>query len=179
MNGIVKASQVTKLVKAKYQDNLEFAQWIKKFFDLNCKEKGEGYDPIARRGGVDLDVGFAKAGTAPRFTLLCKAKKEAKTNLDANQASAKKVKMEEGEKKTPLSTLSSFSKQEAHNDKENQQLNVIPEIKKILENTTLKPEEKLKQISEAIFPKTTSTESIPKPLEPVHKPPEPVQKPPA
>lgn len=38
------------LIKLKFQDNLEFLQWIKKFWDGNPKIPC--YDPEARRGGV-------------------------------------------------------------------------------------------------------------------------------
>ncbi len=44
--------QVDKLVKAKYQDNLEFCQWIKRFFDLNYS--GEPYNAFERRKGQQL-----------------------------------------------------------------------------------------------------------------------------
>jgi microtubule-associated protein, RP/EB family len=47
-NGIKKNIDVDKLIKAKYQDNLEFCQWLKKYHDLHWN--GEPYDPIARRG---------------------------------------------------------------------------------------------------------------------------------
>jgi len=46
-NGIKKHIDVDKLVKAKYQDNLEFCQWLKRYFDLNYS--GEPYDARARR----------------------------------------------------------------------------------------------------------------------------------
>lgn len=45
-------SQVAKLVKAKYQDNLEFLQWMKRYFDINYN--GEPYDALGRRKGADL-----------------------------------------------------------------------------------------------------------------------------
>ncbi len=51
-NGITRHIEVTKLVKAKYQDNLEFMQWLKRYFDLNYN--GEPYDAIGRRKGHDL-----------------------------------------------------------------------------------------------------------------------------
>ncbi|CAI2376185.1 unnamed protein product [Moneuplotes crassus] len=51
-NGITRHIEVTKLVKAKYQDNLEFMQWLKRYFDLNYN--GEPYDAISRRKGQDL-----------------------------------------------------------------------------------------------------------------------------
>ena len=51
-NGITRHIEVTKLVKAKYQDNLEFMQWLKRYFDLNYN--GEPYDAVSRRKGHDL-----------------------------------------------------------------------------------------------------------------------------
>ena len=39
-----------KLIRGKYQDNLEFMQWLKAFFDANNgPEKAQEYDPVARR----------------------------------------------------------------------------------------------------------------------------------
>eukprot|EP01117_Protostelium_nocturnum_P017165 TRINITY_DN6940_c0_g1_i2.p1 TRINITY_DN6940_c0_g1~~TRINITY_DN6940_c0_g1_i2.p1 ORF type:complete len:205 (-),score=82.39 TRINITY_DN6940_c0_g1_i2:64-678(-) len=46
---IDKSIDVAKLVKAKYQDNLEFLQWIKRYYDLN--NGGAEYDAIERRKG--------------------------------------------------------------------------------------------------------------------------------
>ncbi|XP_043918801.1 microtubule-associated protein RP/EB family member 3 isoform X1 [Protopterus annectens] len=43
---------VEKLVKGKFQDNFEFVQWFKKFFDANYD--GKEYDPILARQGQDL-----------------------------------------------------------------------------------------------------------------------------
>lgn len=51
-NGIKKHIDVDKLVKAKYQDNLEFCQWIKRYFDLNYS--GEPYNALQRRKGQDI-----------------------------------------------------------------------------------------------------------------------------
>ena len=39
-------------MKAKYQDNLEMLQWIKRYYDINAK--GEGYDALARRKNAEL-----------------------------------------------------------------------------------------------------------------------------
>ena len=46
---------VDKLVKGRFQDNFEFLQWFKKFFDANYD--GHPYDPLAalERVGVDPD----------------------------------------------------------------------------------------------------------------------------
>ena len=47
---------VDKLVKGRFQDNFEFLQWFKKFFDANYD--GHPYDPLAalERIGLDPDV---------------------------------------------------------------------------------------------------------------------------
>uniref|UniRef100_A0A8C4R9W7 Microtubule-associated protein RP/EB family member 1 n=1 Tax=Eptatretus burgeri TaxID=7764 RepID=A0A8C4R9W7_EPTBU len=42
---------VDKLVKGKFQDNFEFVQWFKKFFDANYD--GKEYDPVLTRQGQD------------------------------------------------------------------------------------------------------------------------------
>jgi RP/EB family microtubule-associated protein len=45
--GIDRFIDVPKLIKAKYQDNLEFLQWIKRYFDLHFA--GDKYDAVERR----------------------------------------------------------------------------------------------------------------------------------
>jgi len=69
--------EVDKLVKAKFQDNFEFLQWFKKFFDANysgdgaflqwfkkffdANYSGDGdYDPVKARGGQALGQGGPK-----------------------------------------------------------------------------------------------------------------------
>lgn len=47
-----KVIPVEKLVKGKYQDNFEFVQWFKKFFDANFD--GKDYDAFAARDGIPL-----------------------------------------------------------------------------------------------------------------------------
>lgn len=39
-------------MKAKYQDNLEMCQWIKRYFDINYN--GNPYDAAGRRKGAQL-----------------------------------------------------------------------------------------------------------------------------
>ncbi|KIK70007.1 hypothetical protein GYMLUDRAFT_152042 [Collybiopsis luxurians FD-317 M1] len=51
---IDKPIPIEKLVKCKMQDNLEFLQWIKRFWDQNYG--GQGYDPVARRKGAPADT---------------------------------------------------------------------------------------------------------------------------
>ncbi|CAF1064178.1 unnamed protein product [Rotaria sordida] len=47
---------VEKLVKGKFQDNFEFVQWFKKFFDANYTAAHD-YDPVAARDGQPLGNG--------------------------------------------------------------------------------------------------------------------------
>ncbi|XP_017960101.1 microtubule-associated protein RP/EB family member 1 isoform X8 [Drosophila navojoa] len=46
---------VDKLIKGRFQDNFEFLQWFKKFFDANYD--GQEYDPLAQRNHVKLGSG--------------------------------------------------------------------------------------------------------------------------
>ncbi|GFR64547.1 microtubule-associated protein RP/EB family member 3-like, partial [Elysia marginata] len=47
--GVDKTVAVERLVKGKFQDNFEFVQWFKRFFDANYD--GGEYDALAARGG--------------------------------------------------------------------------------------------------------------------------------
>lgn len=51
-NSVHKHIDVEKLIKAKYQDNLEFFQWFKRFYDLNCGVAGANYQAVERRKGA-------------------------------------------------------------------------------------------------------------------------------
>ena len=46
---------VDKLVKGRFQDNFEFLQWFKRFFDANYQ--GQDYDAVAARGGSSVGTG--------------------------------------------------------------------------------------------------------------------------
>jgi RP/EB family microtubule-associated protein len=51
--------EIEKLARAKYQDNLEFAQWLKRFFDLsNGPNLAKDYDAAARRANQETEFGF-------------------------------------------------------------------------------------------------------------------------
>lgn len=65
---------IEKLVKGKFQDNFEFVQWFKRFFDANYD--GHPYDALAARGGeVILGSGKApKSNPAPRASIPSKIK---------------------------------------------------------------------------------------------------------
>lgn len=43
---------IDKLVKGRFQDNFEFLQWFKKFFDANYK--GTDYDALGMRNGETM-----------------------------------------------------------------------------------------------------------------------------
>ena len=49
-------------MKGRFQDNFEFVQWFKKFFDANYG--GQEYDPIVARGGLEMGVGKPGAPTS-------------------------------------------------------------------------------------------------------------------
>ncbi|GMF33238.1 unnamed protein product [Phytophthora fragariaefolia] len=64
---IDKHVEVDRLVRGKYQDNLEFMQWFKAFYERNAS--GQPYDPIAQRekgkGGAQFTQKFGGAAAAP------------------------------------------------------------------------------------------------------------------
>ena len=62
-NGIKRYIEVGKLTKAKYQDNLEFCQWLKAYFEKNYN--GEPYDAVGRRKGQELFYILGAGKVAP------------------------------------------------------------------------------------------------------------------
>ena len=63
---------IDRLTKGKFQDNFEFVQWFKKFFDANYDQRD--YDPVAARHGQETSA-FTSASNAP-----AKAKATAREN---------------------------------------------------------------------------------------------------
>lgn len=49
-------------MKSKFQDNFEFVQWFKKFFDANYD--GKEYDPVAARQGQEMAANQSLAAAA-------------------------------------------------------------------------------------------------------------------
>lgn len=49
---LLKIIPVERLVKGKFQDNFEFVQWFKKFFEANYD--GKDYDPHTARQGQEV-----------------------------------------------------------------------------------------------------------------------------
>ena len=64
--GIKRRVEVEKLAKAKYQDNLEFIQWLKRYYDINCGEKGSEYQAEERRSNSRTDFSFAEKNVIPK-----------------------------------------------------------------------------------------------------------------
>jgi RP/EB family microtubule-associated protein len=58
---IDKTIPVDKLVKCRFQDNLDFLQWVKRYWD-QYYPGGEPYDAIARRGGGEVSAPPSRAG---------------------------------------------------------------------------------------------------------------------
>jgi RP/EB family microtubule-associated protein len=58
--GCDKEIPINRLVKGRFQDNFEFLQWFKEFFDSNYD--GREYNALEARGGVPLGSGPAAAG---------------------------------------------------------------------------------------------------------------------
>jgi len=61
--GIQKSIDVTSLIKGKRMDNLEFLQWLKRYFDLNYN--GEGYDAVKIRENARALYYKQKGSKAP------------------------------------------------------------------------------------------------------------------
>ncbi|KAF2879339.1 hypothetical protein ILUMI_26850 [Ignelater luminosus] len=69
--GVDKIVPIDRLVKGRFQDNFEFLQWFKKFFDANYQ--GAPYDPLGMRSGEAL----GGSGAAPKGGLGLTARKPA------------------------------------------------------------------------------------------------------
>ena len=52
--------EVEKLAKLRFQDNCEFLQWFKKFFDANFSDSCNEYNALESRGGIPLGSGTSK-----------------------------------------------------------------------------------------------------------------------
>ncbi|KAJ9092179.1 hypothetical protein QFC20_007452 [Naganishia adeliensis] len=95
---IDKPIPVDRLTKCKMQDNLEFTQWLKKFWEAHWH--GEEYDPVGRAGGQVASVAnpavaavrpasngrvSASGGAAPRRTPIGGPARVASVSTQANQ----------------------------------------------------------------------------------------------
>jgi len=83
---IDKRVPVQKLIKAKYQDNLEFFQWMKNFFDV--RYSGDDYDAVGRRNAALKKQG-KKPMKAPKITGVSRAEGKTKTGVSSARKSSK------------------------------------------------------------------------------------------
>ncbi|KAM5135679.1 microtubule-associated protein RP/EB family member 1 isoform 1-T3 [Mantella aurantiaca] len=98
--GVDKIIPVDKLVKGKFQDNFEFVQWFKKFFDANYD--GKDYDPVATRQGQDS----MPAPVLPTPVLNKPKKPIGSTNSDDyGESKLPKAAAEEGRKMAKIAPL--------------------------------------------------------------------------
>merc|ERR1719495_1898002 len=66
--GVDKVAPVDRLVKGRFQDNFEFIQWFKKFFDVNYD--GSEYDAYEMRGCIRMGSGGSKAPVGAGFAAI-------------------------------------------------------------------------------------------------------------
>ncbi|XP_067128357.1 microtubule-associated protein RP/EB family member 1-like isoform X2 [Centruroides vittatus] len=66
--GADKNVPIDRLIKGRFQDNFEFLQWFKKFFDANYN--GQEYDAFEARGGIQVGTGAnpSKAGSGGKLS---------------------------------------------------------------------------------------------------------------
>lgn len=97
---------VERLVRAKYQDNLEMMQWMKAFFDNNYNDANE-YNAAGRRagskGGKAVPTRSAAVPGASRGTVVTKEKENVKVALN-RAASKKRVPISGGVSKSTTSS---------------------------------------------------------------------------
>lgn len=107
-HGVEKAIPVQRLMKCKFQDNLEFLQWMKKFWDTYYT--GNAYDAVARRNSSAKKgtkkmstsstmnskprTGSARPGTATRSTPTSNMKSKVNDNHAAEQWAIQKAELE-------------------------------------------------------------------------------------
>ncbi|VDL91808.1 unnamed protein product [Schistocephalus solidus] len=63
-HGVDKGVPIERLVKGRFQDNFEFVQWFKRFYDANYQ--GHEYDAVAARDGIVVGSGSGKAANKSR-----------------------------------------------------------------------------------------------------------------
>jgi len=89
---------VDRLVKGRFQDNFEFVQWFKKFFDANYD--GGGYEAYDMRGGIGLGAGTGippkPAGGRQRAIATSTRTRERKASPDTNNGTSAPAKASSG-----------------------------------------------------------------------------------
>lgn len=91
---VAKAVPIDRLIKGRFQDNFEFLQWFKKFFDANFD--GKEYNALATRDNVELGSGKPKHNKKPGTTVI-KSKPIVKPATATNILGSKKNKNDENQ----------------------------------------------------------------------------------
>ena len=101
--GVSKHIDVEKLIKGKYQDNLEFLQWMKRYFDKNYN--GYIYDAVGKRNNQELEIINFQTSSQSKLREISIKKKENKgVFIKKNEEKIASVKNNIkvlGEQKTP------------------------------------------------------------------------------
>lgn len=118
---ITRHIEVEKLCRGKYQDNLEFMQWFKRFFDLNYG--GHDYDAVAVRmkgkGGKSF---FPASGAAKASAPAKKTRATANTKTAPNARASKKENTRANTKPAGAASKAENAKANAELEEMNSQL---------------------------------------------------------
>jgi len=91
-NHVQRHVDVPKLIRAKYQDNLEFCQWLKAFFEMTARDRPD-YDPVAARskgkGGKVAKKHFANTAKMHNSKLLPTDRHTAGASAPGNSSSSR------------------------------------------------------------------------------------------
>ncbi|RHY05651.1 hypothetical protein DYB37_004053 [Aphanomyces astaci] len=117
--------EVDKLIRGKYQDNLEFMQWYKRFYELNAGGAGD-YDPIAQRekgkGGAAYSAKYKFAGATAGAPAPAKKRPVASTSKASAKPPGAPVSVEK-EKAGGFRDSAASSKELEESIRENEELN--------------------------------------------------------
>jgi RP/EB family microtubule-associated protein len=140
--------EVERLAKAKYQDNLEMAQWMKRYYDLNGGANKD-YDAVARRGGyTETGAGGETGGVRKNVH------NEEKVKAPLNYGARKKEIMRSGSPHRRVQVgraRGDFSNENKHTENEAKTLfQNLMAMKKIVKENNPNSEEKLGRIYELL-----------------------------
>ncbi|EGR29798.1 hypothetical protein IMG5_148260, partial [Ichthyophthirius multifiliis] len=140
--GIKRYIEVEKLSKCKYQDNLEFIQWLMRFYEVNCNKSPESYDALERRKNVEPDYSFAEK------QVIVKLFNQPQQNQQDNQQPAKSQARKPSTQVKQLEPA--LYKKVVNNTNANinvQNTQVIQNIKDIIQNQNISDSEKVAKIA--------------------------------
>lgn len=152
---IKKYIEVEKLIRMKYQDNLEFIQWVKRFIESAGGNVSEGYDPVKRRG---LKANIPKT-TIPAKQKLDKKPIKTETNIPDKPKKVEQIKNDDTNKvdnsnkdleEKIIKLKTDNSNLNADNKNKDNQINELKEIINNLENEVENLQLYFNQITEVL-----------------------------